>query len=281
MDTKAAVVVTGPWNTNACQAALGDDYAVAKLPCFTVDDETFQIGSYSGCKLMCVKPQTDREKLVLCNAIANYLSGEECSLERFTEFKWGPSNKAAQASDEVQADLALAAIADQAQYATPQGNIFDGWWTIGGEIAINAKKTDGSDAALREVLVTYEEALADALDLYKKGPQALLVGKWNGWNNADAEYIMTYDEDLGTWTFELTVDDSLAYKGGRIVEAASWNTIANWDNVDEDSLVYLDEAYDPETGANANGDKNLVFKEGGKYLITYDEVTETITIEEA
>ncbi|MBO7402154.1 MAG: extracellular solute-binding protein, partial [Lachnospiraceae bacterium] len=55
----SAVVISGTWATDDAKKALGDNFAATDLPSFTVDGKTYHLGSYSGCKLIGVKPQTD------------------------------------------------------------------------------------------------------------------------------------------------------------------------------------------------------------------------------
>ena len=109
----AAVVVTGIWNATAAEEHFGENFGVTDLPSFTVDGNTYHLGSYSGQKLMGVKPQTDVKKAAVLSLLAQYLTNETCQLARYEKFQWGPSNKAAQASEAVQANASLAALAKQ------------------------------------------------------------------------------------------------------------------------------------------------------------------------
>ena len=112
--TPSAVVVSGTWGSAAANEALGDNYAVADLPSFEVDGKSYHMGSYSGCKLMGVKPQADSTKAAVLHQLAQYLTSAECQLERFNLVGWGPSNLEAQADEAVAADPALVALAQQA-----------------------------------------------------------------------------------------------------------------------------------------------------------------------
>ena len=70
----AAVVIVGTWGTSAAKAALGDNYACTDLPSFTVDGTSYHLGSYSGNKLIGVKPQTDPVKTAVLQRLALYLT---------------------------------------------------------------------------------------------------------------------------------------------------------------------------------------------------------------
>ncbi|MBQ9857403.1 MAG: extracellular solute-binding protein, partial [Oscillospiraceae bacterium] len=113
--TDAAVVITGIWNAGAAAEHFGANLGATDLPSFTVDGKTYHLGSYTGNKLMGVKPQSDAKKGAVLALLAQYLTGEECQKQRFDSFEWGPSNKAAQASEAVQANISLAALAKQGE----------------------------------------------------------------------------------------------------------------------------------------------------------------------
>ena len=125
-----------------------------KLPTFTVDGETYQMGSFSGNKLLGCKPQKDPEKAKLCSDLALYLSSYEAQLERYYEFAWGPSNLQAQANKDVQKNPLLAALLAQNAYAQPQGVIPGDWWA---EITLLGEKS--ADPTL--TVADFEAALAE------------------------------------------------------------------------------------------------------------------------
>ena len=100
--TDAGVVITGIWNANAAAEHFGENLGATKLPSFEVDGTTYQLGSYTGNKLMGVKPQQDVRKQAVLHLLAQFLTNEECQNQRYESFQWGPSNKNAQASEAVQ-----------------------------------------------------------------------------------------------------------------------------------------------------------------------------------
>ncbi len=126
----AGAIVSGTWDSATVQELLGDNFGAAKLPSFTVDGETYQMSAFGGFKLVGVKPQTDSDKLTFCHAVADYITGEEMQLARFDSNGWGPSNLNAQASDAVQADAALAALAAQLNYSVAQGQYPNAYWDL-------------------------------------------------------------------------------------------------------------------------------------------------------
>lgn len=157
--TNAAAIVTGIWNAGAAEDHFGENLGACKLPTFEVDGTTYQLSSYSGNKLMGVKPSTDSEKNLFCSALALYLTNEECQLERFESQQWGPSNLKAQQNDAVKSNISLVALAAQNEHAVPQGNIHGSWWDIAKVLGADAKEVGATDQDLRDALKEYEDAI--------------------------------------------------------------------------------------------------------------------------
>ncbi len=165
--TDAGAIVTGIWNAGAARDHFGENLGATDLPSFTVDGKSYQLGSYSGYKLMGVKPQSDAKRGAVLSMLAQYLTGEKCQSERFEAFEWGPSNIKAQASDKVQANISLAALAKQnAGAGVPQGQIHGAWWDIARVLGADAKNAT-SEAGLKTALENYERAIKAALGTQK------------------------------------------------------------------------------------------------------------------
>ena len=160
--TDAAVVITGTWAVNSMMEVFGDNYAATDLPSFEVDGKSYHIGSFTGNKLMGVKPQADQKRSIVLSLLAQFLTDTECQMQRFESFGWGPSNLVAQQSEAVQADPALAAFAKQAAYGKPQGQISGAWWDIAAVLGDEAKNAT-SDADLQGALDDYDAAIAKSL----------------------------------------------------------------------------------------------------------------------
>lgn len=188
----SAVVISGTWGSKAAQTALGDNYGVAKLPCYTVDGKDYQLGSYNGSKLLGVKPSKDLERSKAIQALATYLTNEENQLARYTEFGWGPSNKVAQANEAVASDIALGALAKQNVYAVPQGNIPGSWWDITKTLAAAALKANGNEDSLKAALVAYNDAISALADPdYVPGKDATIIGNMFGDSSWTIDHAMT------------------------------------------------------------------------------------------
>ena len=198
--TPSAVLVSGTWAYNDVKAVLGDNMGVTDLPSYTVDGKSYHLGSFSGYKLMGVKPQTDAKKAAIANQLAQYLTNADSQKSRAEEFGWGPSNKAAVESDVVKNNPALAALAQQNAYATPQGQIHGSWWDIAKVIADSLKTATKDDVtAIKAILKTYEDAVKNVLTLTPEVLRAFtVIGSMNG-DNWQTDIAMT-EAPENTWT---------------------------------------------------------------------------------
>ncbi len=161
----AGAIVSGTWDSATVSELLGDNFGAAKLPTFTVDGTSYQMSGFGGFKLVGVKPQTDSDKLTFCHLVADYLTGEEMQTARFEANGWGPSNLNVQASEAVQSNAALAALADQLQYCPGQGQYPNAYWTLTEAFGtdINSGKYDSaSDADLLAALADLEAGIKEA-----------------------------------------------------------------------------------------------------------------------
>ena len=152
-------IVTGIWNAFQAEEKYGDDVKATKLPTFTVDGETYQMGSFSGYKLLGCKPQEDPERAKFCSDLALYLTSADEQLERYYEFYWGPSNVEAQKNQDVQDNVYLKALNEQSKYAQLQGVIHSDWWTEAAALGTKCKEAGLTDDDLRAALATYEEKI--------------------------------------------------------------------------------------------------------------------------
>ena len=148
--------VNGTWRAETAQEAWGDNYAATKLPTFNVAGKDYQMSSFSGYKLIGVNPHSANVGWSML--LAEYLTNEASQTARFEARGLGPSNIEASNSDAVQADPAIAALAAQAAYATPQrvgANFWSPAETLGQILA--SGNPDGTD--LQELLDTAVEGI--------------------------------------------------------------------------------------------------------------------------
>lgn len=119
--------VSGTWTADAIKEKLGDNFAAVKLPTFTVDGKQVQMGSFGGYKLIGVNSQTKAP--VDAMELAEFLTNEESQALRFEKRAMGPSNIKVSESDAVKANIPLAALAMQSQFATSQKEVLGTYWT--------------------------------------------------------------------------------------------------------------------------------------------------------
>lgn len=253
--TDCAAIVTGIWNANAAAEHFGDNLGAADLPSFEVDGTSYHLGSYSGNKLIGVKPQNDAATAAVLSLLAQYLTNEECQLERYNQFQWGPSNKAAQASEAVQANTSLAALAAQNEYGQPQGQIHGSWWDIAKLLGADAKAATSEDD-LKTALEEYDAAIAALFQMSEEQKNAWsVIGSICG-TNWDTDFPMT-ETDTNTFTSEV-----LELKAGnefKVRQGASW---------------------DVNFGLNGEaGGANIVVEADGNYQVKLVYDGETATVE--
>lgn len=121
---KAAV--SGAWKADEFKEIYGDGYAATKLPSFTLDGKEVQLGSFAGHKVYGVNSQTEHPEQAM--ALAEFLANEQSQAKRFAQRSLGPSNKVVADSDEVKANLALNALAQQAEFAHSQRDVTGAYW---------------------------------------------------------------------------------------------------------------------------------------------------------
>ncbi len=242
--TDAAVVVTGIWNAEAAEAHFGANFGATDLPSFTVDGKTYHLGSYTGNKLMGVKPQSDAKRGAVLSLLAQYLTGEECQNQRFASFQWGPSNVKAQATEAVQANASLAALAKQNAYGQPQGQIHGSWWDIAKVLGADAKAAK-NDADLQTALDEYKAAIDGLLKMTDEQKTAWgVIGGICG-TSWDTDLPMTKKSDT-VWESEPL--DLNAGEEFKVRQGASWDVQCGLEGM----------------GANPS---NIVVETTGKFIV--------------
>jgi arabinogalactan oligomer/maltooligosaccharide transport system substrate-binding protein len=127
-----------------------------------VEGERIHISSFSGYKLIGVKPQTDAKKISVCKRIARYLSSEVCQLERFNSVNWGPTNITALANEAVKAQPGLKALREQKPYSKAQVQCPSSWFNSVSTLAASIG-ADASDAEIMAALQGYQDNLESLL----------------------------------------------------------------------------------------------------------------------
>ena len=246
--SNAAVVVTGTWDYKTVEGILGENMGVADLPSFEVDGKSYHIGSFNGCKLMGVKPQVDAYKAAALHKLAQYLTGEECQMDRFNKHAWGPSNNVAQASEAVQANPGLSALLAQSPYSLPQGQIHGSWWDIAKVIGDDVKAAS-DEAGLQAALDNYQNKIAALFTLSDEVKNGwTVIGTVNG-TNWDTDFTMLKTNAIWQSTEAFAMEAGTEFK---VRKGLSWD-----DN-------FPAEHFKVETA--------------GTYYVQFDEATGTVSL---
>ncbi len=243
--TRAAILVSGTWSYSKVVTALGEEnVGCVELPSFTIDGKSYHMGSFSGYKLMGVKPQSEAKRSAVLNKLAQYLTGEECQKARFDSFSWGPSNKVVANSDAVKSNPALSALAKQNEYAVLQGQIHGSWWDIAkvlGDVAKSASLDD--TAALQAGLDKYKSSIDGLFQMSAAEKRAFtVVGEFatppvDNFTAWSTDIEMT-ESPTNTWTsapITLAEGDKLKVRQGK-----SWDV--SFGKGTENYVVSADEA---------------------------------------
>ncbi|MFG6332046.1 MAG: extracellular solute-binding protein [Lachnospiraceae bacterium] len=157
-------IVSGSWDAQAAQVAFGDGYAAARLPDFTIDGTSVPMKSAFGYKFIGVNEYS--ENIGWAVLLAEYLTNEESQIRRFEARQIGPTNLRAVATDEVQANYAIAAVIAQSEYSVIQkagGKYWDPVQSFGEIIAQGA--LDRNDpAAIQTSLDALVEGVTAAIE---------------------------------------------------------------------------------------------------------------------
>lgn len=149
---KLCAVVSGTWDASAAQTAFGDGYAATKLPTYTCGDKQVQQGSVAGFKLVGVNKHASN--VGWATLLADWITNEDNQAIRFAEREIGPSNINVAGSDDVAANTAIAALAEQSAYGVVQevgGNFWAPSKTFGELVAQGQLKAD-DEAGIQSAL---------------------------------------------------------------------------------------------------------------------------------
>lgn len=134
--------INGAWNSNAIKEAWGEDFAAAKLPCYTLAGDSVQMYSFSGYKMLGVNSNSENSYWAM--KLAEYISSGDMQLKRFELIGECPSNTDVAASPAVQASPVCVALSEQSRFSDSQ-SVASTYWnptyifgiTIAGENADN------------------------------------------------------------------------------------------------------------------------------------------------
>jgi arabinogalactan oligomer / maltooligosaccharide transport system substrate-binding protein len=112
---------TGSWKAQAFKDALGDNYAVAKLPTINIGGEDKQIVSFAGYTLYLVNSHTQYPEAAM--QLAAYLTSKDMQLKAFKDRGVVPTNTELSTDPAVTSDETVAAQLMQAKTSIPMPSI--------------------------------------------------------------------------------------------------------------------------------------------------------------
>lgn len=134
--------VNGTWSTTVFQEAYGDGYAATKLPTFTVAGDQVQMGSFAGYKFAGVNAHSQNVGWAML--LAEFITNQESQEAIGTATGEGPANLVAASSEEIASLPALAALAEQSQFADLQ-QVGDNYWGPAATLGENLVEGNYSD----------------------------------------------------------------------------------------------------------------------------------------
>lgn len=164
-DGSVAAAVTGTWNATEIQKSLGDNYAATKLPSITLSNgESIQLGGMANFKIMGVNSETKNPLDAM--ALAEWIASYDNQVINFEERSLAPTNvKLTADTEKLQANVAVAALAQQSQYATVQTSIpqCGNYWTPAEAFGQDLIAGNITKDNLQEMLDKYVESVLSAL----------------------------------------------------------------------------------------------------------------------
>lgn len=169
-----AFCVNGAWALSNDSEGNKSAYADAKvkittLPNATVGTEKKHIRSFAGTKLYGVNPSKSNgkaERLNTLHGIANYLTSDDVQSARFDESQQAPSSKAVSATDKVQSNAAVSALANQSADSMAQANLPGNIWSAPATFATWAYENAKSEVS-DDVIMTQLQQLDKAVQASK------------------------------------------------------------------------------------------------------------------
>lgn len=128
-DGTLASYISGPWKAESFKEALGENYAVAKLPTINFGSGDKQMISFGGVKMFAVKSTTKFPEEAM--KLAAFLSNEDNQMKRFNDRSLLPSNKTIAAKEEVTTDETAKTVMEQLghSFAMPASPQMSKFWT--------------------------------------------------------------------------------------------------------------------------------------------------------
>ncbi len=130
-DGSLVAAVTGIWNRKAIEEALGDNFAAAKLPTYTLNKgtanaEQVQMVSFAGYKLMGVNNYSKHKTDAM--DFAEFYTNAENQIKHFEMRGFVPTDNEARKDERIQADVCARAITEQLKHSKTQKDVPSTLW---------------------------------------------------------------------------------------------------------------------------------------------------------
>ena len=130
-DGTIVAAVTGIWNRKTIESYLGENFAAAKLPTYTLNrgssnEEQVQLVSFAGYKLMGVNNYSKHKTDAL--DFAEFYTNKESQVKHFETRGFVPTNKEARMEEKVQSDVCAKAITQQLAHSKTQKGVPSTLW---------------------------------------------------------------------------------------------------------------------------------------------------------
>jgi arabinogalactan oligomer/maltooligosaccharide transport system substrate-binding protein len=130
-DGTIVAAVSGIWNKTTIEGYLGENFAAAKLPTYTLnkggaDEEQVQLVSFAGYKLMGVNNYSKNKTDAL--DFAEFYTNKENQVKHFESRGYVPTDKEARLDERVQKDVCAKAITQQLNYSKTQKGVPSTLW---------------------------------------------------------------------------------------------------------------------------------------------------------
>ena len=130
-DGSIIAAVSGIWNKTTIESYLGENFAAAKLPTYTlnkgaVNEEQVQLKAFAGYKLMGVNNYSKNKTDAL--DFAEFYTNKENQIKHFEARGFVPTDKEARLDERVQKDVCAKAITEQLSYSKTQKGVPSTLW---------------------------------------------------------------------------------------------------------------------------------------------------------
>ncbi len=130
-DGSIIAAVSGIWNKETIKGYLGENFAAAKLPTYTLNkgkagEEQVQLVSFAGYKAMGVNNYSKNKTDAM--DFAEFYTNRENQIKHFEARGFVPTDVTARADERVQADVCAKAITEQLQHSKTQKSVPSTLW---------------------------------------------------------------------------------------------------------------------------------------------------------